>query len=165
MGKKAISIKKVLLVVIASVMVIFTVPVRVSAVTINGLGYFVAETARYNSMPGVSSVTGAYDVRGRINNNNSYTLQTTYSNGGYTIDFEVDGNNRLIQKVANNTTITNNGIELTVRAETTSQGLDVHLDINNPEGNGDHTYRVAMTADMQLGNNDYAAIYKKSIAV
>ena len=161
MGKKAISIKKVLLVVIASVMVIFTVPVRVSAVTINGLGYFVAETARYNSMPGVSSVTGAYDVRGRINNNNSYTLQTTYSNGGYTIDFEVDGNNRSIQKVANNTTITNNGIELTVRAETTSQGLDVHLDINNPEGNGDHTYRVAMTADMQLGNNDYAAIYKK----
>ena len=70
--------------------------------------------------------------------------------------------NSSIQKVANNAKVVNRGVELTVRAETTAEGLDVHLDINNPEGNGDHTYRVAMTADVQLGNNDYAAIYKKN---
>ena len=159
--RRVASIKRLLLAAVMSAIVVLVGPVKVMAVTINGLGYFTAETARYNSMPGVNSITGAYDVRGRINNSSSYTLQTTYSNGGYTIDFEVDGANRSIQKVANNTTITNNGVNLTVRAEATAEGLDVHLDINNPEGNGDHTYRVAMTADIQLGSNDYAAIYKK----
>ena len=159
--RRVASIKRLLLAAVMSAIVMLVGPVKVMAVTINGLGYFTAETARYNSMPGVNSITGAYDVRGRINNSSSYTLQTTYSNGGYTIDFEVDGANRSIQKVANNTTITNNGVNLTVRAEATAEGLDVHLDINNPEGNGVHTYRVVMTADIQLGSNDYAAIYKK----
>ena len=160
--KRYIKIKKILAFLVALALVTTAVPEHVFAVTINGLGYFVGSTTRYNSMPGVNSITGAYDVRGRINNNSSYTLQTTYSNGGYTIDFEVDGVNSSIQKVANNAKVVNRGVELTVRAETTAEGLDVHLDINNPEGNGDHTYRVAMTADVQLGNNDYAAIYKKN---
>lgn len=160
--KRYIKIKKILAFLVALALVTTVVPEHVFAVIINGLGYFVGSTTRYNSMPGVNSITGAYDVRGRINNNNSYTLQTTYSNGGYTIDFEVDGVNSSIQKVANNAKVVNRGVELTVRAETTAEGLDVHLDINNPEGNGDHTYRVAMTADVQLGNNDYAAIYKKN---
>ncbi len=162
--RKIFNIRKLSLFFVVLVVAILAPLNRVSAVTINGLSYFVGSTTRYSTMPNVSSVTSAFDVRGRINNNSNYNLQTTYSNGGYTIDFEVDGTNYAVQKVSNGTTVTNKGVKMTIVAGGTEDVLDVHLNIVNPEGNGDHNIRVAMTADVQLGSNDKAAIYKKDHA-
>ena len=137
------------------------VPMKTQAITINGLTYVSGGTTRYK----MGDITSAFNVRGRINGSNSYNFKTTYEYngvGGYTVDFEVDGNNLALEKISNGQTVTNNGVQLTLVSETTSDGLDVNFNIVNPEGNGDHTYRVAMTADVQLGSNDYAAIYKKN---
>ena len=112
----------------------------------------------------MGDITSAFNIRGKINGSNSYNFQTTYEYnnvGGYTVDFEVDGNNLALEKISNGQTVTNSGVQLTLVSETTENGLDVNFNIVNPEGNDDHTYRVAMTADVQLGSNDYAAIYRK----
>ena len=156
--RKHISLSKKIIASILAVGLVFLMPGKSSAVTIDGLAYFVGSTTEYHY---IANVTSAFDVRGKINGSNTYNFQTTYKNGGYTVDFEVDGVNRSVQRVSNGTTVTNNGVQLTFISETTTNGLDVHLHIYNPENNGEHTYRVAMTADVQLGSNDYAAIYKK----
>ena len=152
--------KKIFALLIAMGLVILT-PVKTWAITIDGLAYFIGTTTDYRY---IADVTSAFDVRGKINGSATYNFQTTYKNGGYTIDFEVDGNNRSLQRITNGATVTNNGVSLQVVAETIPTGLDVHLNISNPAGNGEHTYRIAMTADIQLGSNDYAAIYKDGYA-
>ena len=153
--------KKSLIAILMAIVLSVAVPMKTQAITINGLTYVSGGTTRYK----MGDITSAFNVRGRINGSNSYNFKTTYEYngvGGYTVDFEVDGNNLALEKISNGQTVTNNGVQLTLVSETTSDGLDVNFNIVNPEGNGDHTYRVAMTADVQLGSNDYAAIYKKN---
>ena len=140
------------LLIVMAIVVLFIIPHNVFAVTIEGLTYTTSNIGN----------TNAFDVRGKINGGSSYNFKTTYSYRGYSIDFEVDGNNYSMRKVGNGTTIINNGVELKLTYETIDNGLDVNLSINNPEGNGVHAWKLAMTADIQLGSNDYAAIYKKN---
>ena len=152
--------KKSLFAVLMAVVLTIAVPFKAQAITINGLAYVSGGTTRYK----MGNITSAFNVRGKINGSNSYNFQTTYEYnnvGGYTVDFEVDGDNLALEVISNGQTVTNNGVQLTLVSETTENGLDVNFNIVNPEGNGEHSYRVAMTADVQLGSNDYAAIYKK----
>ena len=152
--------KKSLFAVLMAVVLTIAVPFKAQAITINGLAYVSGGTTRYK----MGNITSAFNVRGKINGSNSYNFQTTYEYnnvGGYTVDFEVDGDNLALEVITNGQTVTNNGVQLTLVSETTENGLDVNFNIVNPEGNGEHSYRVAMTADVQLGSNDYAAIYKK----
>ena len=108
------------------------ITVNAYAVTIEGLTYTTSSISSSN----------AFDIRGKINGGGSYNFKTTYNYGGYSIDFEVDGTNYSMRKVANNTTITNKGVKLTLTYEVAESGVDVVLSIDNPEGNGGHTWNL-----------------------
>lgn len=135
------------IVALAAISIFSIASLGTSAVSIEALDY-------------IKLTANAFDVRGKINGSNSYNFQTTYNNQGYSIDFEVDGNNTSIKNIANGDTVTNKNITMTLTEEQTLTGVNVHLNINNPDSNGSHTYRIALTADVQIGSNDYAAIYK-----
>ena len=82
--------KKSLFAVLMAVVLTIAVPFKAQAITINGLAYVSGGTTRYK----MGNITSAFNVRGRINGSNSYNFQTTYEYnnvGGYTVDFEVDG--------------------------------------------------------------------------
>lgn len=132
--------------------ILFSIPRHVFAVTVNSVNY--EDRIRKS----------AYDIIGVINGGTS--IQTTCSNDdgkGYEVYFKVDGTEKVVKNIANGATTNNNDVALTitgtVAADNRTCNVVYHIVNNSTE---EKQYAVATTADVQLGENDYAAIYKDS---
>ena len=92
-----------------------------------------------------------FDIRGVIDN--STEISTTYSNGGYKVILNVDGNEA---SMGNSGVVEKNGVTLTLSG-TSDGNLTFNLVNSTSESK---TVKVAIDADIMLGGNDSAALYK-----
>ena len=101
----------------------------------------------------------AYDIRGVING--STNISTTYGYYGYEVYFKVGDDETFVYEYTNGETITNNGVELKITGTPTAdnKGVNVVYNLKNVSEE-EKQYAIATTADVELADNDCAAIYK-----
>lgn len=153
-------LRKILAIVVLFIASFFCVSHNnnVSAITIESLDYTAPEYDR------ILGNYNAFDIRGKINGGADYNFKTTYAHAGYSIDYTIDGANMVWRNVENGAELSNQNVVMTlVTTKTGSGGVDVKLTMANPEDNGEREYKVAITSDVQIGSNDYAAIYKNGM--
>ena len=92
-----------------------------------------------------------FDIRGILDN--GYELSTTYSNGGYTVILNVDGNTA---QMGTSGSVEKNGVSLTL-SSTSDGNLTFNLKNSTTE---QKNVKVSVDADIMLGGNDSAALYK-----
>lgn len=106
----------------------------------------------------------AYDIRGVING--STTISTTYDYDGYEVYFKVGDNEEYVYGYTSGDTITNNGLELKITGTPTgnNKSINVVYSLKNVSEE-EKQYAIATTADVELANNDCAAIFKDEKAI
>ena len=120
--------------------------VKVEAFTMNSLKY------RLNS----SSDT--FDVYGTINSGTEF--DTTYANDGYYTILKVDNNEeKFVDKINADTEIDGIKVNVSLSEGNDNKTVVVKYLLTNVS-NKSKTFKLATSADNELANNDYAAIYK-----
>lgn len=120
--------------------------IKVDALTIDSLKYR------------INSDGEAYDVYGIINSGTEF--DTTYANDGYYTFLKVDNNEvEFVDKI--NTDVNINGIKVNISLSKGNDNKTVIVKyLLTNVSNESKTFKLASTADNELADNDYAAIYK-----
>lgn len=96
----------------------------------------------------------AYDVKAVVNGGTQ--LPTTYDNVGYKVKFQVGSNSLNVSSKSNGGSTTVSDVKLTIKS--VSNGV-ITYEIKNTKSSPKE-YKLATYADIKLGSNDYAALYK-----
>lgn len=140
--------KKILLTLVTFVMILSYITFIPSAVRAEVTSN---EGIRYMS----KKESAAYDIKEVVNGDTM--ICTTYNDRGYKVYFKVGDTEESFKNILNGGSITVNGLELKI---TGYEDIgDVYYEVTNNDSTS-KSFNIATTADIQLGSNDLAAVYK-----